>query len=275
MHYEDYWGLKLPPFENVPDPKFYFPSPKHEEGLARLVYAIQGRKGAAMLTGEIGCGKTTLSRRLLTYLTRGRYDTALIANPSLEATDFVAEILNQFGLSQNSTTKVDMLNMLNEHLLGNGKRGIDTVLVIDEAQAMKDDTVFEELRLLLNFQLNDRFLLTLILIGQPELNERIAALQQFWQRIAIRFHLPAFDLQETTNYIEFRLETAGSEKRRIFSAEAIEAVFRTSGGIPRRINTVSDLCLLTGYLERTAQIDEGLVDRVVAEFHLGDPSGTA
>lgn len=274
MHYEDYWGLKLPPFENVPDPKFYFPSPKHEEGLARLIYAIQGHKGAAMLTGEIGCGKTTLSRRLLTHLTRERYDTALIANPSFEATDFVGEILNQFGLSQSSPTKVDMLNMLNEHLLGNDKRGIDNVLVIDEAQAIKDDTVFEELRLLLNFQLNERFLLTLILLGQPELNERIAALQQFLQRIAIRVHLAAFDIQETANYIEFRLETAGSDKRPIFSAEAREAVFRNSGGIPRRINTVADLCLLTGYLERKAQIDDGLVARVVAEFHLGDQSGT-
>ena len=197
MHYEDYWGLKLSPFENVPDPKFYFPSSKHEEGLHRLLYGVEARKGALLLTGEIGCGKTTLSRQFIQHLAHERYDTALIANPAIDAQEFVGEVLYQFGLAGNGS-KLDRLHQLNEHLLENLKKGKDTVVIVDEAQAIKDDSVFEELRLLLNFQLNDRFLLTLIMLGQPELNARINAIQQFAQRIAIRFHLPAFDLQETT-----------------------------------------------------------------------------
>ncbi|MFM8552812.1 MAG: ExeA family protein [Nitrospiraceae bacterium] len=236
MHYEDYWGLKLSPFENVPDPKFYFPSPKHEEGLHRLLYGVEARKGALLLTGEIGCGKTTLSRQFIQHLAHERYDTALIANPAIDGEEFIGEVLYQFGLTANGG-KLDRLHQLNEHLLENLKKGKDTVVIVDEAQAIKDDSVFEELRLLLNFQLNDRFLLTLILLGQPELNARINAIKQFSQRIAIRFHLPAFDLQETTKYLEFRLQTAGADRRPIFSPDAVELIYRSSGGIPRNINT--------------------------------------
>lgn len=273
VHYEAYWGLKLSPFENVPDPRFYFPSSKHEEGLHRLLYGVEARKGAVLLTGEIGCGKTTLSRQFIQHLAQDRYDTALIANPTIDAVEFIGEVLYQLGLNI-SGTKLDRLHHLNEHLLGNLKQGKDTVIIVDEAQAIKADDVFEELRLMLNFQLNDRFLLTLILLGQPELNARINAIQQLAQRIAIRFHLPAFDLQETTRYVEFRLQTAGADKRPIFSPEAIEVIFRNSGGIPRNINTLADLCMLSGFLERKAQIDAPVVTRVAADFQLGERSGT-
>lgn len=274
MHYEDYWGLKLSPFENVPDPKFYFPSPKHEEGLHRLLYGVEARKGALLLTGEIGCGKTTLSRQFIQHLAHERYDTALIANPAIDAQEFIGEVLYQFGLTGNGS-KLDRLHQLNEHLLENLKNGKDTVVIVDEAQAIKDDSVFEELRLLLNFQLNERFLLTLIMLGQPELNVRINAIPQFAQRIAIRFHLPAFDLQETTKYMEFRLQTAGADRRPIFSPDAIDLIFRSSGGIPRNINTMADLALLSGFLERKAQIDGPVVSRVIADFNMGEPRGPA
>ncbi len=274
MHYEDYWGLKLSPFENVPDPKFYFPSPKHEEGLHRLLYGVEARKGAVLLTGEIGCGKTTISRQFIQHLAQERYDTALIANPAIDAQEFLSEVIYQFGLST-SGTKLDKLHQLNEHLLKNLQKGKDTVIIVDEAQAIQDDSVFEELRLLLNFQLNDRFLLTMILLGQPELNARINAIKQFAQRIAVRFHLPAFDLPETTRYMEFRLQTAGADRRPIFSPDAIELIYRNSGGIPRNINTMADLSLLSGFLERKAQIDAAVVGRVIEDFRIGEPSGTA
>lgn len=273
MHYEAYWGLKLAPFENVPDPKFYFPSPKHEEGLHRLLYGVEARKGAVLLTGEIGCGKTTLSRQFVQHLAQERYDTALIANPSLDSQEFLGEILYQFGITD-SQSKLDRLHKLNEHLLGNLNRGKDTVILVDEAQAIKDDVVFEELRLLLNFQLNERFLLTLIMLGQPELNARINAIKQFAQRVAVRFHLPAFDQQETTRYMEFRLKTAGADQRPIFSADAIELIFKSSEGIPRNINTLSDLSLLSGFLEKKAQIDTAIVTRVIADFKLGEQDGS-
>jgi len=274
VHYEDYWGLKLAPFENVPDPKFYFPSPKHEEGLHRLLYGVEARKGAILLTGEIGCGKTTLSRQLIQHLAHERYDTALIANPAIDAQEFMEEVLYQFGLAGNGS-KLDRLHQLNEHLLENLKQNKDTVIIVDEAQAIKDDRVFEELRLLLNFQLNDRFLLTMILLGQPELNGRINAITQFAQRIAVRFHLPAFDREETTKYIEFRLKTAGADRRPIFSPDALDLIFQSSGGIPRNINTMADLSLLSGFLERKAQVDGPVVNRVVADFNLGESRGAA
>ncbi len=274
MHYEAYWGLKLAPFENVPDPKFYFPSPKHEEGLHRLLYGVEARKGAVLLTGEIGCGKTTLSRQFIQHLAQERYDTALIANPSIDSQEFLGEVLYQLGMTVTGS-KLDRLHGLNEHLLENLKRGKDTVIIVDEAQTIKDDVVFEELRLLLNFQLNDRFLLTLILLGQPELNARINAIKQFAQRVAIRFHLPAFDLPETRRYMEFRLKTAGADQRPIFSTEAIDLIFQHSEGIPRNINTLSDLSLLSGFLERKAQIDAGIVTRVIADFKLGEQGGAA
>lgn len=268
VHYEEHWGLKLPPFENVPDPKFYYPSPKHEEGLHRLLYGIEARKGAVMLTGDIGCGKTMLSRALVRQLPIERYETALIANPSLfEPQDFFRELLYQFGIEA-SGSKLDLVRGLNDSLLDNLKRGKDAVLIIDEAQSIKSDTVFEELRLLLNFQLNDRFLLTLVFLGQPEMNERINALPQFAQRIAVRFHLSSFDLEETAHYMDFRLAVAGATGRQLFSKEAIEVIFLTTGGVPRNINKLADLCLLSGFLERKNQVDDDLVNRVAEDFRV-------
>jgi general secretion pathway protein A len=266
VHYESYWELKAAPFENVPDPKFYYPSSNHEEGLQRLLYAVEARKGAALLTGEIGFGKTTLSRHLIQHLVPERYDTALIVNPAIEAQDFLGEILYQLGVKIIGS-KLDRMHRLNEHLIENLNHGKDTVIIVDEAQAVRDDGVFEELRLLLNFQLNDRFLLTLLLLGQPELNERINGIPQLSQRLGIRFHLMPFDLQETGQYVEFRLKAAGGG-RNPFTSDAVALLFKQSGGIPRNINTLADLCLLSGFLERKAQIDGTLVSRVIADFRL-------
>ena len=268
VHYEAHWGLELPPFENVPDPKFYYPSAKHEEGLRRMLYGIEARKGAVMLTGEIGCGKTMLSRTLVRQLPIERYEIALITSPSLfEPQEFFRELLYQFGIEA-SGSKLELVRGLNEYLLSNLKRGKDAVLIIDEAQTIKNDDLFEELRLLLNFQLNDRFLLTLVFIGQPELNKRVNALPQFAQRIGVRFHLSSFDQEGTTRYIEFRLGVAGAEGRQVFSKEALEVIFLTTGGVPRNINKLADLCLLNGFLERKEQVDGDLVNRVAEDFSM-------
>jgi len=263
LHYEDFWGLKKAPFDNVPDPRFYFPSSRHEEGLHRLIYGVETRKGAIMLTGEIGCGKTLLSRTLIHHLARDRYDLALVANPSFEAQDFLKEILYQLGISQNGT-KLEMLHALNERLLENLNKGKDTVLVVDEAQAIYDLAIFEELRLLLNFQLNDRFLLTLILLGQPELRSKVEALKQLAQRIVMRYHLMPFNADEVGDYIDFRMQAAGAS-RVVFTPEAVVAVYEASGGIPRKVNTIADLALLIGFMDQCRLVGPEVVKKAFGE----------
>lgn len=261
--YDAYWGLTELPFENVPDPKFYFPTSMHEEALHRLLYGVQSRKGAVMLTGEVGCGKTLLSRELSLHLAGEQYDMALIANPSFGTEDFLTEVLYQLGIEP-APSKVKLLHLLNERLLDNYKRGKQTVVVIDEAQTIQDDQIFEELRLLLNFQLNDRFLLTLVLMGQPELNDRVMAMKQFAQRISIKYHLGFFSSQQTTEYIRFRLKAVKCA-REVFSEDAFDIIFKQSGGVPRNINTLCDLCLLIGYMDRADLVDRKIVERAAAE----------
>jgi general secretion pathway protein A len=264
VSYEAHWGLTELPFENVPDPKYYFPAPMHEEALHRLLYGVQTRKGAVMLTGEIGCGKTLLSRELSRHLTSEQYDLALIANPSFAVDDFLSEIVYQLGMEP-AKTKVEVLRLLNDRLLANYQQGRQTIIVVDEAQAIPDNQVFEELRLLLNFQLNDRFLLTLVLMGQPELNNRVMALKQFAQRISIKYHLGAFSAEETEQYVAFRLKAAHCE-REVFSKDALAVIFQHSGGIPRSINRLCDLCLLISYMDRAAMVDQKIAERAAGDL---------
>ena len=263
MSYQSYWELSELPFENVPDPKFYFPTPMHEEALHRLLYGVQTRKGALLLTGEIGCGKTLISRELTLHLSGQQYDMAMIANPSFGVEDFLTEVLYQLGIEP-TKTKVKLLHLLNERLHENYKKGKQTLIVVDEAQSIPDDQVFEELRLLLNFQLNDRFLLTLVLMGQPELNDRVMAMKQFAQRVSIKYHLGFFSAEQTAQYVQFRLKAARCTKQ-VFTEEALGIIFKQSGGIPRNINTLCDLCLLIGFMDRATCIDHKIVDRAAAE----------
>ncbi len=263
--YEKYWGLKISPFQNVPDPDFYFPSPIHEEAISRLFYTIDTNKGAGLLTGEVGAGKTMVSRALIRKLNSGRYDVGLITNPSLPLKDFLKEINYQLGILPSSDTKGDLIRSINEHLLSNFREGKETVLIVDEAQVIRDDGLWEELRLLLNFQLNDRFLLTLILMGQPELREKIVTIRQLDQRIAVKYHLKAFDLEETKRYIVFRLRKAGA-RHPIFTVKAVETIYETSGGIPREINKLCDLSLLLGFLEKRDRIDSAVVRKVLSDW---------
>lgn len=265
--YEKYWELEVPPFENVPDPRFIYWSSNHEEAYMRLMYAAKGRKGAAMLTGEVGCGKTTLSRAFVQELSaNNQFDIALIANPSLPPKEFLQEILFQFGISNlpPEANKADLLHMLNAHMLQNMKNKKESIIIIDEAQIIEDERTFEEIRLLLNFQLNERFLLTLILLGQPELKGMVEAIKQLDSRISIKYHLAHLDLKETANYILFRLKKAGMQKN-VFTKEAIIQIQESSGGIPRRINNICDLALLVGYSAQAKVIDSRLIQKVISD----------
>lgn len=266
-HYLEHWGLREMPFENTPNPKYYFPSPNHEEALQRLLYGIEARKGAVILTGEIGCGKTLLSRTLMRHLSAEKFDTALIADPSFEDAHLFREVLYQLGIDS-VRSELDLRHRLNDRLLENLNRGLDTVLIIDEAQAIRDDQMLEKLRLLLNFQLNDRFLLTLVLLGQPELRTRLQGFHQFFQRVAIRYHLGPFSETEVANYIRSRLAVAGC-KREIFTRDACSLIFRACGGIPRKVNTLCDLCLLLSSMEKAPVIDSKIVGRVAVKVTYG------
>jgi general secretion pathway protein A len=260
--YEGHWGLLLRPFENVPDPRFYVPSAQHEAARERILYGIHGRKGLVMLTGKIGSGKTLMSRSVILSLPPSRFDVGLVANPSVSGDEFLGEILFQLGLD-GAGSKAEQLRRLNERLLANYRRGVDTVVVVDEAQAIRDEQTFEDLRLLSNFQLNDRFLMTIVLLGQPELRARVAQIPQLAQRVAVRYHLERFDRTGTKAYIRGRMAAAGCQ-RDIFSSGAITMIHTETGGVCRLINSLCDLCLHVGSMIGARRVGKGLVRQVIA-----------
>lgn len=264
LSYEPYWGFQRRPFENVPDPTFYVPSVKHEAAMACMLYGIQARKGIVMLTGEIGSGKTLISRAVILKLPQTQYEVGLVSNPTIPENEFLGEILFQLGLDPGGT-RGEQLRRLNDQLLANYHQGIDTVVVVDEAQAIERDRLFEELRLLSNFQLNDRFLITLVLVGQPELRDRIAQIPQLAQRVAVCHHLERFDRAETKAYIVARLAAVGCTLP-IFSSPAISGVFQRTGGVCRLINSLCDLCLYYGSVAGVRQVSRTLVERVAGRM---------
>lgn len=263
--YEEYWGLKEKPFQNTPDPRFFYHSSQHEESLMRLIYAVRERIGAAMLTGVFGCGKTLIAQSLLKELSNEQYKTAFIANPRLKEIDLLRMIAHHLDNPQPPTRKADILNLLDDILLNNMRNGKQTVVIIDEAHTINDDNVFEEIRLLLNFQLQDRFLLTLLLLGQPELKQKIERNIQLEQRINVKSRLDNLSAEDTRNYIIHRLQVANRTES-IFTELAINSIYSYSGGIPRRVNRLCDLCLLAGFSKKVKSIDDDIVQEEIKEL---------
>lgn len=261
--YLEYWGLKRFPFENTADLDFYFDASPHHRAVEGITDAIVRRRGAVLLTGEIGCGKTTVIRHMLMQLPEDRYDIALLTYPCLAPVEMLREIHRQLDMGDAAgMNRNDLIRVLEEHMIYNVQMGRDTVLCIDEAQSIEDASTLEEVRLLLNFQARDRFLLTLLLSGQPELNKHLAKLPQLAQRMAQHFHLGPLDLGDTARYILHRLGVAGAEKP-IFTREAVIAIYRASGGVPRRINHNCDSCLVAGMRQQKQQIDSQLVTQAL------------
>jgi type II secretory pathway predicted ATPase ExeA len=253
--YEAYWQLTQKPFENTPDPRFIFYTHQHREALARLLYVARERKGAALLTGEYGSGKTLLSRVVWEELQQEhKYASVFILNPRLTGLEFIQEIAYQLTGTQAPPNKIELFHSLHKVFYANHNAGKHTILMIDEAQAIENREIFEELRLLLNFQMEQAFLLTIILLGQPELREIVAALPQLSQRMFVRYHLRALGEEESTQYIEHRLKVAGAH-RALFTDEALKEIYLASGGIPRRINNICDLSLLVGFGAKLTQVD--------------------
>ena len=263
--YEAYWQLSEPPFDNSPNPKFFYLSPEHEEALVRMVYTVRHRKGCGMLTGDYGCGKTTLSRALIQRLEAERYEIGLLTNPNWSTLDFLRETLYQLGQETTENSKPALLHRLNDLLFRNFREGRDTVLIVDEAQLIEDDAVFEELRLLMNFQTDDRFLVTILLIGSPELIPKVRRLKHLDQRITIRYHLNALDYTHTASYVAHRLKMAGRSEP-IFTEAATRLIFDFTRGTPREINNLCDVALLVGYTKRAAEIGDVLVAEVIKDM---------
>jgi len=264
--YEAYWGLIEKPFENTADPKFLYYSHQHEEAFTRLTYAISEQKGAAVLSGIFGCGKTVIAQAVLASLSKGKYETAFVINPQLSGAELLREILYDLGIKDNlPTQKTDILHRLSELLHNNMDDGKQTVVIVDEAHLIEDKLIFEELRLLLNFQYKNKFLLTLILLGQPELKEKINNIKQFAQRVAIKYHLSSLSEPETNEYINHRLKVAGAGKP-IFDDRSFKVIYEQSGGIPRRINQICDMALLTGFGLHSEMIDEKIILETVRDL---------
>jgi general secretion pathway protein A len=261
--YEEYWGLDRAPFQNVPNPTFFCPIPAHGEILEKLVYVVRGGKGGALLTGEVGCGKSTLSRVFLLQLEEEKYDIGLVINPSFPADELLCEIARQLGVSADAPHRPTLFRSLTDRLVANDQAGRATLLVLDEAHTIRDPAVFEDLRMLLNVQLNDRYLLTVIFLGLPELKENLARHRSLDQRLPIRLNLTPLNEAETAFYIGFRLKKAGVA-RQIFTAEAITSIHEAAGGIPRSINNLCDLCLLEGWRRRAREIGPTLVEIAAA-----------
>lgn len=262
--YLDYWNLKKFPFENVADPSFFYVSQSHEEALSRLLYASRLNKGAAVLTGDIGCGKTLISRVYKIKVKEAGAEISLLTNPPYKPIEFLQTILYELGIGDPPDSKARLLQMLGRKMVQNLENNKGTIIVIDEAQGLPEET-FEEARLLLNFQNNHRFLLTLVLIGQPELRTKIKHMKPFDQRIPIRFHIHPFGFVDTAKYIMFREKEAGFEKN-IFTRDAIQTVYEYTGGLPRKINSVCDLSLLIAYNKKRKIINPAIIESVIEDL---------
>lgn len=260
--YERYWKLARSPFRNVPDPTVFCPLPAHQDALERLVYAVESGQGGVVVTGESGCGKSTLSRVFLLELHEDKYDVGLVINPALPADEFLLEVVRQLDLAPVSAQRFALLRCLNDHLLANAADGRETVLIVDEAHLIGDETVFEDLRMLLNLQANDRQLLTLVLTGLPALRSTLDGLDAFRQRMAFCLSLDVPDEKQTGEYIDFRLEKAGAMQP-IFTDDAVRAIYDESRGILRNINKLCDICLYEGQKRNAQDVSASLV-RVAA-----------
>lgn len=263
--YKNYFSLKEKPFSKTPDPRFMFLSKGHEEALARLEFVLEERE-IAVLTGEIGCGKTTISRSLMDRL-GDAYKFCFIVNPRLNAIEFLRTVARLLDVEHPAPAKDDLLEQINAVVYESYQKGICPVIVIDEAQMIVDGAVFDEIRLLTNFQLDDRNLLGVIIMGQPELREMLALprYEPLRQRIALHYHLQALSLEETMEYLDFRLEMAGGTAG-LFTPDAVQTIYQLTGGVPRKINSMATNALLVAYGNDAALVDSAIVNEIKDEL---------
>jgi general secretion pathway protein A len=253
--YLDYYVLREKPFNLTPDPRFVFLSKNHKEAFAHLLYGINNRSGFIVLTGEVGSGKTTVLRALLSQLDQDHHRTALIFNPPLSPPALLQNINREFGILTNTSDSSSLLDALTQFLLQQNDEGRTVVLVIDEAQDL-EAPVLEQIRLISNLETDREKLIQIVLAGQPEFGQILQRkeLRQLNQRIIVRYHLQPMDFSDTVGYVNHRLEVAGRRGGVIFSRRALKRIYKYSGGLPRLINAACDRSLLAGYTRDKTRI---------------------
>jgi general secretion pathway protein A len=264
--YLEYYRLTEKPFNVTSDPNFLYMSRRHREALTHLAYGIKERKGFLEITGEIGTGKTTLCRALLGkigLLTK----VAFVFNPNLSEVQLLQTIVEDYGIEVKKKTKIELFNALNAFLIGQLKHGNNVILILDEAQNLSTKAL-EHVRMLSNLETEKEKLFQIILVGQPELRNKLNSpnLKQLRQRIGVRYHILPLDRDEVEAYIKHRLHVAGSDGSAKFTRNAIGKIYEYSSGIPRLINIVCDKALLLGFVLETRDIDSKIIERSVEEI---------
>ncbi len=265
--YEAFYGLTSKPFQLNPDPSFYFGSKQHSRAKAYLEYGVSRHEGFVVITGEIGAGKTTILRNLIDGLHGSNVVIGHLVTTQLGAEDTLRMVGAAFGFHVKDVSKSELLITLEAYLLSQTSQGKRCLLIVDEAQNLTPQAV-EELRMLSNFQFGNQALLQSFLVGQPEFREILQRpeMEQFRQRVAATCHIGPLEGDETRRYIEHRLKCAGSQNKPSFDADAFQAVYKASRGIPRRINSICDRVLLLGFLAERTNLTRADVDDVVREF---------
>jgi len=273
--YKAFFKLNRNPFELTPDPNCFVPTKRHDEALAALYYGVRRHKGLVVVTGEVGTGKTLLLRCLLRLLEQSKdVAYAYLFNSTLCPTEFLQYALTDFGIPASGKNKCELLTDISKFLVNRGTHRMTSVLIVDEAHQLSAETL-EEIRMLSNLETPTEKLLQIMLVGQPELDEKLDSigLRQLKQRIALRTQLGSLTSQETSTYIEKRLRIAGADPSSppLFPSYTVERIYRYSQGLPRLINTICENSLITAYARRLPGVTAEIIDEVARDFRLDSP----
>lgn len=266
--YLEFFKLREPPFRLTPDSDYLYMSSGHARAKAYMDYAVWNREGFVVITGEIGCGKTTLVQKLLLELDGQDVLVAKVFQTQLDEVEFLQAVLVEFGLNPFNAKKVELIDMLNTFLVDNFTRNKQIVLVVDDAHNLSE-RVLEEIRMLSALETQKEKILHIVLVGQPQLNDVIEApeMEQLLQRVRLRFHIKTLSEQDTRSYIAHRLHVAGAGNPKLFGDEAVSTIYKYTGGTPRLINTLCDTALVCAYADSVTDITADTIQAAVEELH--------
>jgi len=269
MDYLEYYNLKEHPFSNVVDSRFYYSSRQHSDALVKLKYAVDTRKGLAVIIGGIGTGKTTLARRFLEDLDEESYEAALlvVVHSTVSSEWLFKKFAIQLGVKDLKDNRIELLTQIYNRLSAINEEGKRAVVMIDEVQMLNSREIMEEFRGLLNMETPEGKMLNFVFFGLPDLEDVLSLDEPLKQRVAIKIRLKAFSEEDTGDYIKHRLKVAGNNED-IFSEDAIKLIYKYTRGVARRINTVCDNALLEGFLFKANKIDRTTIETVAIDLGL-------